>query len=365
MQDSYYMHEAIKLALKGSIYTHPNPKVGCIIVKNNKIIGKGYHRYFGGDHAEVNAVKYCLKKFKKDKGLKLLKGSTAYITLEPCSISSKTPPCTETIIKYGIKKIFCASLDPNKSINGRGVKILRKNNVDVKVGLLKNEAKSINEEFFFRHTKGRPFVRMKIAQTLDGKIALNSGESKWITSKDSREDVQYLRAESDAILVGSGTVKKDNPRLNVRNIKINKDKFRQPKKIILGNVSTSSISNLSILKGDSEKIIFSKNISTTKDSKIKYRKLSKSKTIESLLKELAEFEINSLLVEGGSEVFSSFINKNMVDELVIYISPKILGKDAISALNIESPNILNNATNFKIIETVPMKEDIKIIMRKI
>ena len=127
MQDSYYMNEAIKLALKGSVYTHPNPKVGCIIVKNNQIIGKGYHKYFGGDHAEVNAVKYCLKKFKKDKGLKLLKGSTAYITLEPCSISSKTPPCTETIIKYGIKKIFCASLYPNKSINGRGVKILRKN----------------------------------------------------------------------------------------------------------------------------------------------------------------------------------------------------------------------------------------------
>jgi diaminohydroxyphosphoribosylaminopyrimidine deaminase/5-amino-6-(5-phosphoribosylamino)uracil reductase len=357
------MNEAIKLALKGSIYTHPNPKVGCIIVKNNQIIGKGYHRYFGGDHAEVNAVKYCLKKFKKDKGLKLLKGSTAYITLEPCSISSKTPPCTETIIKYGIKKIFCASLDPNKSINGRGVKILRKNNVDVKVGLLKNEAKSINEEFFFRHTKGRPFVRMKIAQTLDGKIALNSGESKWITSKDSREDVQYLRAESDAILVGSGTVKKDNPRLNVRNIKINKDKYRQPKKIILGNVNTKS--NLSILKGDSEKIIFSNNPSSTKDSKIKYRKLSNSKTIELLLKELPEFEINSLLVEGGSEVFSSFINKNMVDELIIYISPKILGKNAISSLNIKSPKILKNATNFKIIETVPMKEDIKIIMRRI
>ena len=241
MQDSYYMNEAIKLALKGSIYTHPNPKVGCIIVKNKQIIGKGYHGYFGGDHAEVNAVKYCLKKFKKDKGLKLLKGSTAYITLEPCSISSKTPPCTETIIKYGIKKIFCASLDPNKSINGRGVRMLRKINIDVKVGLLKNQAKSINEEFFFRHTKGRPFVRMKIAQTLDGKIALNSGESKWITSKNSREDVQYLRAESDAILVGSGTVKKDNPRLNVRDIKINKDKFRQPKKIILGNVSTLSL----------------------------------------------------------------------------------------------------------------------------
>ena len=363
MQDSYYMNEAIKLALKGSIYTHPNPKVGCIIVKNNQIIGKGYHKYFGGDHAEVNAVKYCLKKYKKNKGLELLRGSTAYITLEPCSISSKTPPCTEIIIKYGIKKIFCASLDPNKSINGRGIKMLRKNNVDVKVGLLKNEAKSINEEFFFRHTKGRPFVRMKIAQTLDGKIALNSGESKWITSKDSREDVQYLRAESDAILVGSGTVKKDNPRLNVRNIKINKDKFRQPKKIILGNVNTKS--NLSILKGDSEKIIFSNNPSSTKDSKIKYRKLSNSKTIESLLKELPEFEINSLLVEGGSEVFSSFIKKKVVDELIIYISPKILGKNAISSLNINSPKILKNATNFKIIESVPMKEDIKIIMRRI
>ena len=363
MQDSYYMNEAIKLALKGSIYTHPNPKVGCIIVKNNQIIGKGYHKYFGGDHAEVNAVKYCLKKYKKNKGLELLRGSTAYITLEPCSVSSKTPPCTEIIIKYGIKKIFCASLDPNKSINGRGIKMLRKNNVDVKVGLLKNEAKSINEEFFFRHTKGRPFVRMKIAQTLDGKIALNSGESKWITSKDSREDVQYLRAESDAILVGSGTVKKDNPRLNVRNIKINKDKFRQPKKIILGNVNTKS--NLSILKGDSEKIIFSNNPSSTKDSKIKYRKLSNSKTIESLLKELPEFEINSLLVEGGSEVFSSFIKKKVVDELIIYISPKILGKNAISALNIKSPKILKNATNFKIIESVPMKEDIKIIMRRI
>ena len=133
----------------------------------------------------------------------------------------------------------------------------------------------------------------------------------------------------------------------------------------MGNVNTRSKSNLSILKGDSEKIIFSNTLSSTEDSKVKYRKLSKSKTIESLLKELTEFEINSLLIEGGSKVFSSFIDKNMVDELVIYMSAKILGKDAISALNIKSPKILKNATNFKIIETVPMKGDIKIIMRRI
>lgn len=364
MQDLDFMNEAIKLALKGSVYTHPNPRVGCVITKDNTIIGKGYHKSFGSNHAEVNAVKYCLNKFGKNKGVDLLRGSTAYITLEPCSIFSKTPPCTDTILKYEIKNIFCASLDPNPAINGKGVRVLRKAGLNVKVGLLKKEAVKINEEFFFRHNKGRPFVRMKVAQSIDGKIALANGDSKWISSKESRSDVQNLRAEVDAILVGSGTVLKDNPRLNVRNSNKYKAINRQPKKIILGKIDYSTLSGLKLFKEDSENIIFSNDDFVSNHSKVIFKKLKKQNSLKQLLKELTKYEINSLLIEGGSQVFTSFIEENIVDELIVYLSPKILGNSSKNATEVISPKTLNNAKNFKILKSMTVGDDIKIIMRR-
>ena len=359
-----YMQEAISLALKGSFNVHPNPKVGCILVKNNEIIGKGYHKEYGGHHAEVNAFKYCIKKYGKAKATKLLFGSTAYITLEPCSIFSKTPPCTSSLIKYGIKNVFCASLDPNKKINGNGVKILKENGINVEVGLLEKQAISINHDFFFRHKEGRPFIRMKIAQSLDAKIALSNGESKWITSKKSRDDVQQIRLACDAILVGSGTILKDNPRLDVRK-NIRNLNERQPKKIVLGSSFLKRQNDIKILKGTAEVIVFSKEFSSyAKEGNLIQIPIKKSTTLQDTLKELGKHELNSILVEGGSKIFTSFIQEDLVDELILYISPRILGKESIDSISIEPPIILSGAKKFKIYDSMLVGDDIKIIMRK-
>lgn len=359
-----YMQEAINLALKGSADVRPNPKVGCILVKNKEIIGKGYHKKYGGYHAEVNAFNYCIKKYGKDKAVELLSDATAYITLEPCSIFSKTPPCTSSLIKYGVKNVFCASLDPNKKINGKGVKILRENGINVEVGLLKEQALSINQDFFFRHKKGRPFIRMKIAQSLDAKIALSSGDSKWITSKKSRDDVQEIRKSSDGILVGSGTILKDNPRLNVRK-NITSISGKQPKKIILGSSFLTKENDLKIYDGKSEVIICSQEYSSysKKDNLIKLP-IKKNSTLKDTLKELSKHELNSILVEGGSKVFTSFLKEGLVDELILYISPKFLGQDSIDSLFIDSPDYLKDARKFKIYDSMLVGDDIKIIMRK-
>ena len=364
MTQEGYMQEAISLALKGSYNVHPNPKVGCILVKNNEIIGRGYHRKYGGHHAEVNAINYCIRKYGKAKAAKLLFESTAYVTLEPCSIFSKTPPCTSSFIEHGIKNVFCASLDPNKKINGNGVKILKESGINVEVGLLEKQAISINHDFFFRHKKGRPFIRIKIAQSLDAKIALSNGESKWITSKKSRDDVQQIRLASDGILVGSGTILKDNPRLNIRE-NISNSNRGQPKKIVLGSSFLTSQDDIKILKGAGEVIVCSRKfLSHSKDGNLTKIPIKKSSTLHDTLKELAKHELNSILVEGGSKVFTSFLEEGLVDELILYISPKILGKKSIDSISIEPPSILSNAKKFKIYDSMLVGDDIKIIMRK-
>ena len=364
MTQEGYMQEAISLALKGSYNVHPNPKVGCILVKNNEIIGRGYHRKYGGHHAEVNAINYCIRKYGKAKAAKLLFDSTAYVTLEPCSIFSKTPPCTSSFIEHGVKNVFCASLDPNKKINGNGVKILKESGINVEVGLLEKQAISINHDFFFRHKKGRPFIRMKIAQSLDAKIALSNGESKWITSKKSRDDVQQIRLACDAILVGSGTILKDNPRLDVRK-NIRNLNERQPKKIVLGSSFLKRQNDIKILKGTAEVIVFSKEFSSyAKEGSLIQIPIKKSTTLQDTLKELGKHELNSILVEGGSKIFTSFIQEDLVDELILYISPKILGKESIDSISIEPPIILSGAKKFKIYDSMLVGDDIKIIMRK-
>ena len=172
MKKEDYMLRAINLAKKAKFHTNPNPRVGCVIVKNNKVIGEGFHKKYGGAHAEVNAINNCIKKFGPKKGKQLLKDSQVYVTLEPCSIKSKTPPCTNALLEIMPKEVYCASLDPNKKINGSGIKILRKSGIKVEVGILKKLAVEMNKDFFFKHKNGKPYVRVKIAQTIDGKIAL-------------------------------------------------------------------------------------------------------------------------------------------------------------------------------------------------
>ena len=209
--DQKYMARAIQLAKKGKFTTHPNPRVGCVIVKNDQVIGEGYHQLAGQAHAEINALSSIVK-----ADIDLLKNATAYVTLEPCSHTGKTPPCADALVNSGIQRVVVAMLDPNPQVSGQGVKKLLDANIDVDIGVLEDQARDLNPGFIQRMEKNRPFVRVKMAMSLDGRTAMASGESQWITGSEARLDVQRLRAQADAVLTGSGTLLDDDPSLNVR-----------------------------------------------------------------------------------------------------------------------------------------------------
>ena len=244
MKDIDFMARAIELAKKGQLKTQPNPMVGCVIVKNKKIVGEGWHQEYRKDHAEINAIKNCKKRFGLKKALKIIAGSDFYVNLEPCSIEKNTPPCSNALIEHKIKRVFCGTLDPNPKINGKGVKLLKRAGIETKVGLLSKECKQLNKIFFTNQKKSRPYIILKSAQSLDGKIALKSGESNWITNSESRKNSHHIRARVKAILVGRNTAEQDNPSLTVRltrgELGLGKNEvIEQPAKIILGNIKRS------------------------------------------------------------------------------------------------------------------------------
>ncbi|AGB40858.1 2,5-diamino-6-hydroxy-4-(5-phosphoribosylamino)pyrimidine 1'-reductase [Halobacteroides halobius DSM 5150] len=328
MNDQQYMKQALRLAKQAQGRTSPNPLVGAIIVKEGEIIGQGYHHYAGGAHAEVNALEDAKEE---------VVGSTMYVTLEPCTHYGKTPPCTETIIEAGIKRVVIAMKDPNPKVAGQGVERLRRAGVEVDVGLLAVEAKELNEIFIKYITTKRPFVILKNAVTLDGKIATKTGDSKWITGTKSREFVHKLRDQVDAILVGIGTVLSDNPRLTTRLSQGGQDPIR----IILDSKLRIS-SEAKVIKQESKaKTIVATTDQASLEKKeelekngVKVVKVgNKAVDLELLLEELGKQEITSLLVEGGSQVNASFWEANLVDKLYYFIAPKIIGgSEAISVV---------------------------------
>jgi len=319
MTQEQYMKLTLNLAKKGIGKTSPNPLVGAVVVKNDKIISRGYHKRFGEPHAEANALKAC-----KDKA----KNATLYVNLEPCCHYGKTPPCTDIIIKSGIRKVICATLDPNPQVNGRGIKALRQGGVKVDLGILEGEAKKLNEIYLKFVTTGLPFVMLKIAQTLDGKIATKLGDSKWITQEDSRRFVHSLRSSVDAVLVGANTVKKDNPELTIHNAI-----GENPIRIILDASGKIPHSSKIIKENKNGKTIIATTNRKTEEKfkekveiwKVKRRKDDKVDLVQ-LLKKAGENQITSLLVEGGSRVFTSFLKEKLVDKIYYFLSPKILGK---------------------------------------
>ena len=336
VNDSVFMQRAIDLAVKAKGNTSPNPVVGAVIVKNGKVISEGFHRCAGSDHAEIVAIKKAGAKAK---------GAGLYVTLEPCYHYGKTPPCVDAIIKSGIKEVVIAMKDPNPKTQGKSIIKLKKSAIKTKVGILKRQAQEINEAFIKYIDQGMPLVTAKCAQTLDGKIATALGNSKWITSKPTREYAHKQRDEFDAILVGINTVLKDDPQLN------GYKKSKKLKKIVLD--SSLKISLEAELFKSVEGSVF---IATTK-------KASKKKT-ESLLsrgvnviicpeknnkidlkwlfKKLAQFGILSILIEGGAHVIGSALYEKLVDKMQIYIAPKIIGDQkalsSIAGLNIRDVN---------------------------
>ncbi len=335
--DHIYMKVALDLAIMAKGKTSPNPMVGAVIVKNKSIIAKGYHKRCGSDHAEIVALK---KAGSKAKGAKL------YVTLEPCGHFGRTPPCVDAIVQSGIKEVVIATKDPNLKNNGKSIQKLKRAGLKVTVGVLEKEALTINESFFKWMKKKMPFVMIKCAQTLDGKIATVTGHSKWITSKEARSFTHQLRNEFDSILVGINTVIKDNPNLNPTL------KTKILKKIVIdSNLKVSLSANL--FKKTNHKNVY---IATTKNaSKNKIGQFQKKGInvyvctgkdgrvdLKEFFKILARNEITNILVEGGATVAGSIIKEKLADKMMILIAPKIIGdqdaKSSISGLNIKNIN---------------------------
>jgi len=311
-----FMKLAIVIAKKGIGFVNPNPPVGAVIVKDGKILSMGYHKYYGGYHAERDAILSAL-----NAGIDI-SGSTMYVTLEPCDHYGKTPPCTDLIIQSGIKEVYIACTDPNP-ISGNGAEKLRKNGVDVHIGLLEEEARELAKFFFKSVETGIPYVTLKYAATLDGKIADVNGNSKWITD-ELRKVVHKLRSEHMAVLVGAGTVIKDNPTLNVRFLK---SKKRNPIKVVLDKrgVIFEKIKDLNVFQGEKVIVFTEKQVSAPELNGVNGVKIFNVLEPIEILKTLYKEErVDSVLVEGGSEIFSQFLP--FADEIYGFYGLKALGK---------------------------------------
>lgn len=320
--DENYMRLALELAEKARGRTSPNPMVGAVIVKDGQIVGKGYHLKAGTFHAEIHALREAGEKAK---------GATMYVNLEPCSHFGRTPPCTDAIINAGISRVFVAMEDPNPLVGGRGIKKLAEAGIEVKVGLLEEEAKKLNEIFIKYITTKTPFVLLKMAMTLDGKIASRTGHSKWITGEAAREKVHYLRNYYDAVLVGVNTVFKDNPSLTCRILA-----GRDPIRIILDSRARTPVEAQVIIQ-DSAAPTYIVVTDRAPYDRVESLRATKARVIQvpadeqgrvslkDLMVKLGEMEITGVLVEGGAEVAASFLEAGLVDKMLTFISPKIVG----------------------------------------
>lgn len=350
----YFMGLAMKLAMKAKGKTAPNPVVGAVIVKEGRIIGKGYHKQAGLDHAEIMALKQA--------GNKAI-GSTLYVTLEPCAHFGQTPPCTEAIIKNGIRKVIIGTIDPNPLNNGRGVQILKDYGIKIEVGFLEDKLKKINEVFFKYITKKMPFVTVKVGQSLDGKIATKTGDSKWITSDKARGYAHRLRANYDAIMVGVNTVLRDNPTLDAWFAK------KQPLKIIVDS-QLSSPQTANIFSKNTPAIIITLSTKVGQETQNREMLNQKAKILEvkekdgqinlrDAFKSLARLGISNILVEGGGTLIGSLFDEGLVDKILFFISPKIIGgKDAVSSIMGKGISRVDKAIKLKEMSLKRLGEDI-------
>lgn len=326
--DEDYMNLALKLALKAKGKTSPNPLVGALVVKNGKIIGRGFHARAGLAHAEIVAL---------DEAGKNAKGASLYVTLEPCAHTGRTPPCINRIIGSGIREVVVGMIDPNPLNNGRGIMLLKQSNIKVRVGILTERLKEINESFIKYITTRIPYITVKVAQSLDGRIATRTGDSKWITSDKSRAFAHRIRKNYDAIMVGVNTVLRDNPSLNAwfsgkKLIKV----------IVDSNLSISENSN--IFANDSQVIIITLASRPGQETENRKNLSAKAKILEvkekagqinlrDALKKLASLGITNIIVEGGGTLIGSLFDERLVDRILFFISPKIIGgKDAVSSV---------------------------------
>ncbi len=350
------MARALRLAERGQYTAHPNPMVGCVLVKDDVIVGEGWHEKTGEAHAEVNALR---------RAGEAARGSTAYVTLEPCSHHGKTPPCSEALIKAGVRKVIAAIQDPFQKSSGHGLECLLEAGIEVQSGLMQSAAEELNRGFLMRATRQRPFVRLKLAASIDGAISMASGESQWITSPAARADVQRLRARSGAIMTGIGTVLADNPSLTVRAADIETGGI-QPIRVILDRhlripVSAAMLSlegtTLVCRTGDHDaKHLLSSNVEV-----VSFLSVDGRIDAHEVLMELAVRGVNNVLVEAGPSLAGYLLGRNLVDELVIYQAPHIMGSQTMRLVNTPSWTTLADRKNLTINDTRRFGPDTRII----
>lgn len=326
--DHEFMARALRLAARGLYTTDPNPRVGCVIVKNDQIVGEGWHVRAGEPHAEIHALKMAADQAE---------GATAYVTLEPCCHQGRTPPCSAALIKAKLTRVVIAMQDPHARVNGGGISQLREAGIQVETDLLTEQAGALNPGFIKRMQRGRPFVRCKLGMSLDGRTAMASGESQWITSAAARDDVQRLRARSSAIITGVGTVLADDPSMTVRLNGIE----RQPLRVVLDtNLSMSpkakmlSLPGRTLLMTCSEDDAARQRLQQAGAEVLLMPTQANRVSMEAVLDRLAEMEINEVLLESGATLSGAMLQQGLVDELVIYMAPVLMGDNARGLFNL-------------------------------
>ena len=364
LADHQFMQRAIELAKRGHFTTSPNPRVGCVLVKNGDIIGEGFHKKSGQGHAEVYALKQAGDNAK---------GATAYVTLEPCSHYGLTPPCAEALIKAQVTHVIAAMVDPNPKVSGRGLKMLEAAGISTQFGLLEPDARALNPGFIHLMTTKKPYVRCKLAASLDGKTAMASGESQWITGSEARSDVQRLRAQSCAIICGAESVMFDNARMNVRwqalgtikNTYAEAD-VRQPVRIVIDSKNRLT-PDLAMFQTSGKILLIRRAIENSHTwphfvEQVMVPKARNSDYIDLalLLDVLAKQGLNDVLIESGAQLAGAFISENLVDELILYQAPKLIGSDGKSLVNMPSIMQLSATKNVNITDIRMLGQDIRI-----
>jgi diaminohydroxyphosphoribosylaminopyrimidine deaminase / 5-amino-6-(5-phosphoribosylamino)uracil reductase len=360
-QDHLFMTRALQLAEQGMNTTMPNPRVGCVIVKDGKVVGEGAHLKAGEPHAEIYAIRQAGARAS---------GAIAYVTLEPCNHTGRTPPCSQAIVDAGIAKVICSMKDPNPLVAGQGLAHLQTHNVEVASGLMQTQAEALNVGFISRMTRNTPYVRSKIAASLDGKTALDNGASQWITSEPARLDVQHWRARSCVILTGVGTVLADNPSMSVR-IPAN---TLQPMRIIVDS-ALKTPTDAKILRFEN-KSCGNVLIAFAKASQKKQAQLLAAGAellcipneegkvcLKTLLNHLAYREINEVLVEGGEGLNGALLVAGLIDELLIYYAPKLMGAAAKGMFAMPAFTQMNQAIDMQIIDVRQIGNDIRLRAR--
>jgi diaminohydroxyphosphoribosylaminopyrimidine deaminase/5-amino-6-(5-phosphoribosylamino)uracil reductase len=355
-RDIFYMARAVRLAKKGLYTTDPNPRVGCVLVRNDTVIGEGWHKKAGGDHAEIDALKNAPD----------ARGATAYVTLEPCSHHGRTPPCSLALIKAGVSRVVAAMEDPNPLVAGDGLRQLREAGIEVSCGILQSEAETLNPGFIKRMKENRPLVRSKLAMSLDGRTAVASGESKWITSAAARNDVHRLRAASSAILTGVDTVLADDPSLTARI----RDDVLQPLRIVLDTrLKTPVHAQMAKLPGRSLILTGSDDrdkIDRLQQSGFEVHRLPKKNDrmdIHEVLGFLAKQQVNELLIEAGSTLNGALLAEGLVDEWIVYMAPCVLGDQGRGLFHLPGITAMTDKKTLKLIDVRRVGEDIKLILK--